>query len=219
MHTHTWREAGCTDPKTCTGCGVTLGEAPGHDWKGLNCTRCGEARENPFVDTDPEGFYFDAVLWAVEGGITVGTDENHFSPDGSCSRAHVVTFLWRAAGKPEPEISTNPFVDVKQGSFCEKAVRWAVEQGITVGTDDDHFSPEEPCNRAQVVTFLWRAAGQSDADGEIPFTDVPADAWYAEPVRWAVEKGITQGVSATEFGTGGTCTRAQAVTFLQRTFG
>ena len=217
-HTHSWQTS-CTEPRKCALCGITEGEAPGHDWKGLNCTRCGEARENPFVDTDPEGFYFDAVLWAVEGGITVGTDENHFSPDGSCSRAHVVTFLWRAAGKPEPEISTNPFVDVKQGSFCEKAVRWAVEQGITVGTDDDHFSPEEPCNRAQVVTFLWRAAGQPDADGEIPFTDVPADAWYAEPVRWAVEKGITQGVSAAEFGTGGTCTRAQAVTFLQRTFG
>ena len=217
-HTHSWQTS-CTEPRKCALCGITEGEAPGHDWKGLNCTRCGEARENPFVDTDPEGFYFDAVLWAVEGGITVGTDENHFSPDSSCSRAHVVTFLWRAAGKPEPEISTNPFMDVKQGSFCEKAVRWAVEQGITVGTDDDHFSPEEPCNRAQVVTFLWRAAGQPDADGEIPFTDVPADAWYAEPVRWAVEKGITQGVSATEFGTGGTCTRAQAVTFLQRTFG
>ena len=217
-HTHSWQTS-CTEPRKCALCGITEGEAPGHDWKGLNCTRCGEARENPFVDTDPEGFYFDAVLWAVEGGITVGTDENHFSPDGTCSRAHVVTFLWRAAGKPEPEISTDPFVDVKQGSFCEKAVRWAVEQGITVGTDDDHFSPEEPCNRAQVVTFLWRAAGQPDADGEIPFTDVPADAWYAEPVRWAVEKGITQGVSATEFGTGGTCTRAQAVTFLQRTFG
>ena len=217
-HTHSWQTS-CTEPRKCALCGITEGEAPGHDWKGLNCTRCGEARENPFVDTDPEGFYFDAVLWAVEGGITVGTDENHFSPDGTCSRAHVVTFLWRAAGKPEPEISTDPFVDVKQGSFCEKAVRWAVEQGITVGTDDDHFSPEEPCNRAQVVTFLWRAAGQPDADGEIPFTDVPADAWYAEPVRWAVEKGITQGVSATEFGTGGTCSRAQAVTFLQRTFG
>ena len=217
-HTHSWQTS-CTEPRKCALCGITEGEAPGHDWKGLNCTRCGEARENPFVDTDPEGFYFDAVLWAVEGGITVGTDENHFNPDGPCSRAHVVTFLWRAAGKPEPEISTNPFVDVKQGSFCEKAVRWAVEQGITVGTDDDHFSPEEPCNRAQVVTFLWRAAGQPDADGEIPFTDVPADAWYAEPVRWAVEKGITQGVSATEFGTEGTCTRAQAVTFLHRTFG
>ena len=217
-HTHSWQTS-CTEPKKCALCGITEGEAPGHDWKGLSCTRCGEARENPFVDTDPEGFYFDAVLWAVEEGITVGTDENHFSPDGPCSRAHVVTFLWRAAGKPEPELSTNPFVDVKQGSFCEKAVRWAVEQGITVGTDENHFGPDEPCTRAQVVTFLWRAAGQPDAAGEIPFTDVPADAWYAAPVRWAVDNGITQGVSATEFGTEGTCTRAQAVTFLYRTFG
>ena len=217
-HTHSWQTS-CTEPRKCTLCGITEGEAPGHDWKGLNCTRCGEARENPFVDTDPGSFYFESVLWAVEGGITVGTDANHFSPNASCSRAQVVTFLWRAAGSPAPVGDDNPFVDVKKGSFYEKAVLWALENGITAGTDASHFSPDGICSREQVVTFLWRSTGYPAVGGEIPFTDVPADAWYAEPIRWAVKNGITQGVSATEFGTGETCTRSQVVTFLHRAFG
>ena len=214
MHTHTWREAGCTEPKTCTGCGVTLGEALGHDWKDLSCTRCGEARENPFTDIAPGSYYFDAVLWAVEKGITAGTDPGLFSPGASCNRAQVVTFLWRAAGSPEPRRSENPFADVGAGSYYEKAVLWAVEKGITAGTDACHFAPDQLCTRAQVVTFLWSAAGKPDAAGENPFTDVPAGAWFERAVLWAKESGITAGVSPNQFGAEAICTRAQVVTFL-----
>ena len=212
-HTHSWQTS-CTEPRKCALCGITEGEAPGHDWKGLNCTRCGEARENPFTDVAPESFYFDAVLWAVEKGITAGTDPGFFSPGASCNRAQVVTFLWRAAGSPEPKGSENPFADVSAGSYYEKAVLWAVEQGITAGTDASHFSPDQPCTRAQVVTFLWSAAGKPDAAGENPFTDVPAGAWFERAVLWAKETGITAGVSPTQFGAEATCTRSQVVTFL-----
>ena len=212
-HTHSWQTS-CTEPRKCALCGITEGEAPGHDWKGLNCTRCGEARENPFTDVAPDSYYFDAVLWAVEKGITAGTDPGFFSPGASCNRAQVVTFLWRAAGSPDPKGSENPFADVNSGSYYEKAVLWAVEQGITAGTDASHFSPDQPCTRAQVVTFLWSAAGKPDAAGENPFTDVPAGAWFERAVLWAKETGITAGVSHTQFGADATCTRSQVVTFL-----
>ena len=114
----------------------------------------------------------------------------------------------------------NPFTDVQKGSFYEKAVLWAVEKGITAGISATQFGPNEPCNRASVVTFLWRAAGQPQpAAAALPFTDVPAGAWYATPVLWALENGITAGISATQFGATGTCNRAQVVTFLYRAFG
>ena len=212
-HTHSWQTS-CTEPRKCALCGITEGEAPGHDWKGLSCTRCGEARENPFTDVAPESYYFDAVLWAVEKGITAGTDAGVFSPGASCNRAQVVTFLWRAAGSPEPGRSENPFADVGAGSYYEKAVLWAVEKGITAGTDACHFAPDQLCTRAQVVTFLWSAAGKPAAAGENSFTDVPAGAWFERAVLWAKETGITAGVSPTRFGAEATCNRAQVVTFL-----
>ena len=172
-----------------------------------------------FVDVLPTDFYYDSVLWAVENGITHGIDASHFGPGSACNRAQVVTFLWRAAGCPEPELPENPFVDVAQGSFYEKAVLWAVEKDITKGTDPTHFSPNAPCNRASVVAFLWRAAGQpAPSDSQIPFTDVPFDSWYASPVLWAVENGITAGLTPTTFGPNAICNRAQVVTFLYRTF-
>ena len=155
----------------------------------------------------------------MQQGITSGTDAAHFSPGQSCNRAQVVTFLWAAAGRPEPKSTVNPFTDVPKGSFCEKAVLWAVEQGITSGTDATHFSPLASCNRATVVTFLWAAKGKPAATGANPFTDVPDGAWYAAPVLWALENGITSGVSATEFGTAAVCNRAQVVTFLYKAFG
>ena len=174
--------------------------------------------ENPFLDVNETRFFYDSILWAYENGIAYGITDTEFSPDASCKRSQVVTFLWRAAGSPEPETTGHSFVDVKKGSFYEKAVLWAVENEITVGTDATHFSPDEICTRAQVVTFLWRAAGKPAASGEIPFTDVPAGKWYAQPVLWAVNNGITYGMTDTEFGTDGTCTRGQVVTFLYRVY-
>jgi hypothetical protein len=145
-------------------------------------------------------------------------DATHFGPAASCNRAQVVTFLWKAEGAPEPESSLNPFVDVPAGSWFEKAVLWAVEQGITSGTDACHFSPGLLCNRATVATFLWSAAGKPETAGENPFTDVPAGSWYEMPVRWAKEQGITSGISDTEFGAAAVCNRAQVVTFLYKAY-
>ena len=215
---HSWRGATCTEPRKCTGCGITEGEALGHDWLGLDCRRCDAHRENPFTDTDPLAFYFDSVLWAVENGITTGTTPTTFSPLGQCQRAQVVTFLWRAAGKPEPVSTENPFADVKESDFFHKAVLWAVEKGITNGISATEFGSYRPCSRAQVVTFLWRSAGCPAAQAENPFTDVKAGDFYYEAVLWALENGITNGISATEFGVNTACNRAQIVTFLCRAF-
>ena len=172
----------------------------------------------PFEDVEEGRFYYVPVLWAVQNGITYGITDTYFGTDEPCKRSQVVTFLWRAAGCPAPKNTTNNFVDVKKGSFYEKAVLWAVENGITVGIDATHFDPDAPCTRSAVVTFLWRAAGKPAASGTIPFKDVPANKWYAQPVLWAVQNGITYGMTDTEFGTEGTCTRGQVVTFLYRTF-
>ena len=173
---------------------------------------------NPFTDV-PEGiFYYEPVLWAVGKGITTGATETIFNPDGQCTRAEVVTFLLRAAGAPEPTTTENPFDDVKEGDFFYKAVLWANEKNITNGLDSDTFGPFTLCNRAQVVTFLWRAMGEPASDAAVSFTDVQAGQFYSTAVAWAVEKGITNGISATEFGVGGICNRAQVVTFLYRTY-
>ena len=172
----------------------------------------------PFVDVPEDSFYYDPVAWALEKGITTGTDATHFSPNNECQRAAVVTFLWRAAGSPEPESTVNPFLDVVPSDFYYKAVMWAVEQKITNGLDDTHFGPFAFCNRAQVVTFLYRAMGSPAVSGlNNPFTDVASDAWYLGPVLWAVDRGITNGLSATTFGPDSICNRAQIVTFLYRT--
>ncbi|MBQ2919879.1 MAG: S-layer homology domain-containing protein, partial [Oscillospiraceae bacterium] len=157
--------------------------------------------------------------WAAENGITMGPSPTTFGPGESCIRAQVVTFLWRAAGSPEPTSANNPFTDVKEKDFFYKAVLWAVENGITVGLDATHFGPGVPCNRAQVVTFLWRSKGcPTPFRARSPFTDVKAGEFHFEAVLWAVEKGITNGISDTEFGAAGICNRAQIVTFLYRTF-
>ena len=190
----------------------------GHDWKGVECERCDATRENPFTDVPNDSFCIDPVLWAVEEGITTGTSATTFDPNGKCARAIVVTFLWRAAGSPEPETANNPFTDVKESDFYYKAVLWAVENGITTGTSATTFSPTELCNRATVVTFLYRAMGSPEvSSSDNPFTDVKVDSWYGPAVLWAVEKGITNGMGDGIFGVGATCTRAQVVTFLYRT--
>ena len=189
-----------------------------HSYENYRCIHCGKLKPTPFHDVEDGRFYHIPVLWAVENGITYGLSDTEFGTEEPCTRAQVVTFLYRAAGSPAPKSTAHSFVDVKKGSFYEKAVLWAVEKGITVGTDATHFDPDAPCTRSAVVTFLWRAAGKPSATGSIPFTDVPANAWYADPIRWAVKNGITQGMTATEFGTNATCTRAQVVTFLYRAF-
>ena len=178
--------------------------------------RPGAPAVNPFADVAEDSFYYDAVLWAVENGITTGADETHFLPDAICQRASVVTFLWRAAGSPEPETTVNPFVDVTEDAFFYKAVLWALEQGITTGVDATHFAPFGECSRAQVVTFLWRANGCPAASAANPFADVAEGQWYTGAVLWAVEKGITNGMSADIFGVENCCNRAQIVTFLYR---
>ena len=171
---------------------------------------------NPFRDVPLDAFYEEPVLWAVEMGITTGTDSTHFSPNAACSRAQIVTFLWRAAGCPAVQ-AENPFTDVKQSDFYYDAVLWAVENGITTGTSETTFSPLKTCSRAEVVTFLWRTAGKPVVQGENPFADVTEADFFHSAVLWAVEKGITNGVDATHFGPTADCNRAQVVTFLYRT--
>ena len=175
--------------------------------------------EGSFYDVQMDSWYEAPVEWAVEKGITTGATATTFNPGGSCLRAHVVTFLWRAAGSPAPQSSANPFVDVKPGDFYYDAVLWAVENGITSGIDATHFDPAGVCNRVQVVTFLYRAFGSPSVENTgNPFADIPGDAWFSAPVVWAIEHDITQGLSATEFGPTNPCIRAQVVTFLYRSY-
>ncbi len=178
----------------------------------------GSGASSPVFDDVKNGaFYADAVKWAVASGITRGTTENRFSPDDGCTRGQAVTFLWRAAGKPEPKSLSCPFVDVKSGSYCYKAVLWAVENGITKGVSKTEFSPDGICTRGQIVTFLHRSGGSpSPSSTANPFRDVSPTGFYFKAVLWAVEKGITKGISDTEFSPGGVCTRAHVVTFLFR---
>ena len=175
-----------------------------------------ETPDNPFTDVPEGSYYEDAVIWAVDKGVTGGTSATTFSPDGICTRAQAVTFLWRAAGSPAPKSSAMPFTDVKAGSYYYDAVLWAVEQGITAGTSATTFAPDLNCSRAQIVTFLYRAAGSPTVSGSPAFTDVAADAYYAKAVKWAQANGITTGIGGGLFGSDGSCTRAQIVTFIYR---
>ena len=170
---------------------------------------------NFFYDVPNNAYFYEAVKWAVKNGITDGVGNNLFAPEQPCTRAQIVTFLWRAAGSPEPK-STVSFADVPAGSYYAKAVAWAVENGITLGTGDGTFSPNATCTRAQSVTFLYRALGTAPTTVN-GFTDVTADAFYADAVAWAVESGVTNGTSASTFSPNNGCTRAQIVTFLYRT--
>ena len=178
----------------------------------------GEENKLNFVDVPKGEYYYDAVKWAVGTNITNGTSDNTFSPSKSCSRAEVVTFLWRANGCPAPSSTENPFSDVPTGQWYTNAVLWAVERGITTGTGGGKFNPDKVCTRAEVVTFLKRAVAKDVVPSatDNPFADVPAGQWYTEAVLWAVEKGITTGTSTTTFSPDTICTRAQVVTFLYR---
>ena len=168
-----------------------------------------------FVDVKTGDYFYDAVLWAVEKGITNGTSAETFSPEDPCTRAQIVTFLWRAAGSPVVNYAMD-LSDVAGDAYYAEAVRWALSEGITTGTSDHTFSPDAVCTREQAVTFLWRAAGSPAVSGESAFEDVGADAYYARAVAWAAQNGVTNGISQALFGTGSDCTRAQIVTFLYR---
>ena len=170
-------------------------------------------QDSPYSDVSKDSYYYDAVQWASDKGITNGVSEGLFAPDWVCTRGQIVTFLWRSVGSPAPKTAEMPFVDVAQNAYYAQAVLWAVENGITKGTSEATFSPEQTCTRAHAVTFLYRLAGTPAVTGS-SFQDVDADAYYS--AAWAVQKGITNGTSETTFSPDQTCTRAQIVTFLYR---
>ena len=174
------------------------------------------AKVNPFTDVAADAYYYDAVLWAYYSNITAGITETTFGPDANCTRAQVVTFLWRAAGEPKAEISECDFTDVDKDGYYYNAMLWALEEGITTGMSETEFAPNATVTRGQVVTFLYRAAGEPVVNGEMAFTDVEAADYYYNAVLWAVEKGVTTGVTTTEFAPKDECTRGQIVTFLYR---
>ena len=170
----------------------------------------------PFTDVAEGAYYADAVAWAIQNKVTSGVSATTFAPNASCTRGQMVTFLWKAAGSPEPKSLTTAFTDVKSGAYYEKAVAWAVENKVTTGTSATTFSPDATVTRGQSVTFLWKANNSPAAASASAFTDVAASAYYASAVNWAVEKGVTSGMSATTFSPNSNCTRAQIVTFLYR---
>ena len=176
------------------------------------------AEDRAFSDVETGAYYFDAVNWAVENAITEGMGNGLFQPEETCTRAQVVTFLWRLAGQPELESEENIFSDVEEDMWYTDAVLWAVENEVTDGMGDGIFLPGGTCTRGQIVSFLWKYAGRPAAaeDAENPFTDVAEDDWFYDAVLWAVDEGITTGVTETTFVPGDPCTRAQIVTFLYR---
>ena len=175
-----------------------------------------EAETSLFADVATDAYCYDAVKWAAEQGITGGIGNNLFGPNQPCTRAQIVTFLWRAVGSPEPK-SMSSFVDVSTDSYYAKAVAWAVENGITTGTGNGKFSPDATCTRAQAVTFLARALN-AKATSAAEFSDVPTDSYFAEAVAWAASNGVTAGIGGGLFGPNNDCTRAQIVTFLFRAY-
>ena len=182
----------------------------------INVAFVKEVETSPFSDVSTSAYYYEAVKWAQEKGITGGIGNGLFGPNQPCTRAQIVTFLWRAAGSPEPK-SMSSFSDVSADSYYAKAVAWAVENGITTGTGDGKFSPDATCTRAQSVTFLFRAIGKL-VDSKAEFSDFLTDSYYANAVAWAVENGVTNGIGDGLFGPDNSCTRAQIVTFLFRAY-
>ena len=170
-----------------------------------------------FADVPADAYFADAVKWAVDKGVTNGLSDTMFGPYESCTRAQIVTFLWRAAGSPEPKGTAAGMTDVVSGSYYEKAVAWAIENGITTGTTTSTFSPDATCTRGQSVTFLYRAL-KGTASGSANFTDVKSDAFYADAINWAVANNVTNGTSNTTFSPNADCTRAEIVTFLYRAY-
>ena len=227
MHDHQLVETGRREPTCtmsgwigfrCTICGELRRqplEPLGHEVVNGICVRCGEVMQLPFRDVPEDAYYYDAAVWGLSRGVVNGTTMTTFSPDLSCTRAQAVTFLWRAAGRPEPSGNT-AFADVPADSYYAAAVAWAAENNVTNGTGSGCFSPDAPCTRAQIVTFLWRAAGEPESSGSTAFADVPAGSYYAAAVAWAAENNVTNGTGSGCFSPDDLCTRAQIVTLLYR---
>ena len=217
-------EAGYTGDKVCTVCKQTIEKgkeikALGHNYVKGVCTRC-DAKQpgyNPFTDVK-KGPYYDAILWAYCNGVTNGISDTVFGVDNGCTRAQIVTFLYRAAGQPKVENVKNPFTDVSKNSTYYNAIMWAVENGITTGKTATTFDPNAVCTRGQIVTFLWRYEKAPIVSSLAKFDDVAAGSYCYNAVMWAVENGITNGKTTTTFAPNDTCTRAQAVTFIYREF-
>lgn len=178
-----------------------------------------QTAENPFTDVKDTDYFYQAVAWALENGVTAGASATSFDPASTCTRGQVATFLWRAAGKPEPKTTENPFKDVKESDYYYKAVLWAFENGITAGTSADAFSPNDTCTTAQIITFLWRAAGKPalpDNSGFTPSAAADTSAYYADALNWAFANGLTAQTHTGALDPNADCTRAQTVTFLYR---
>lgn len=246
---HTGGTATCTAKAHCEVCDAEYGELAAHDFgNNLEYCKngCGtknpnyvppynpphkppvkpnptpskpETPENPFVDVKKDDYYYDAVIWAVGKGIAKGVTDTTFQPNASCTRAEMVTFLYRAAGSPEPTNKVNPFTDVAEDSYYYKAVLWAVEKGIAKGTSETTFSPNDTCTRGQAVAFLYRYANSPAVSGSNSFADVSETAYYYDGTLWAVSEKVTEGTSATTFSPNDLCTRGQIVTFLYRYMG
>ena len=222
-YTDTVYPASCTSTgrieHVCT-CGIKYTEylcELGHEFVDNICVRCGaSASTDGFTDISSDKYYFDAINWAVGSGITLGTTESTFSPNDVCTRAQIVTFLWRAAGRPVYNDGVLQFVDVPQSAYYYNAVKWAERNNITEGTDSTHFSPNATCTRAQIVTLLMRAKLFTGDAPDVECVDVTVGSYYYKAVCWALEYGVTLGTDATHFSPNAGCTRAQVVTFLYR---
>jgi len=221
----TCEKTGMSAQIICSVCKEVLQEseeipATGHTYVGAKCSKCDSFRANPFIDVNKSDYYFESVLWAVysDPQVTQGTDRYHFSPSNYCTRGQVVTFLWRAAGSPEPMLKISPFSDVTEDNYFYKAVLWAFERGITTGISSSEFAPYRNVTRAQFVTFLWRFMGEPIVqDSSSPFSDV-RDTYspFYIAILWAAENGITTGRTAETFAPDDICTRANVVTFIFR---
>ena len=210
----------CIDCNEMVQPGSTV-EATGHQMTDGLCTVCGkEEFKNPFDDVIESSYYYEPVLWALENNITNGVSETAFAPDKGCTRGQIATFLWRAAGCPEPTNTETPFTDISHEAYYYKAVLWAAEKGITNGVSATSFAPETVCTRGQVVTFLYRAMDKPEVENkENLFIDVSEGSYYYDAVLWAAENEITLGTGNGRFSPNDSCTRGQIVTFLYRTFG
>ena len=228
---HLWGEETITTEATCVNDGVmtrccsrcgearteTYSDPNNHNYVNYICIRCDALA---FTDVKPGKYYYNAVRWAVQNGISSGTGDKSFSPNHICTRAQVMTFLWKACGSPSPSANAPTFSDVSNDAYYAKAVRWAAERGITSGVGGGRFGVNSACTREQVITFLWKAAGKpAHGQAECPFSDVKPGSYYYDAVLWATGRSIASGVSSDRFGVGEGCTRAQTVTFLYKVYG
>ena len=195
---------------------VKQGQTSGSNSMSSNAPQQNDTTKDVFTDVSKSDYFYDAVLWAVENGITTGTSRTRFSPYATCTRAQAVTFLWRSSGSPAPKNSRMLFADVSPSAYYYDAVLWALEEGITTGTSSTTFSPDATCSRAQIVAFLWRSEKSPAVGTANPFADAKSTAYYADAVLWAVKENITKGTTSTTFSPDADCTRAQIVTFLWR---